>query len=171
MTAITSEPRTPDVTSESAPATGDARRAVSVLIPYDGSPGVRRALRRAAPLLGGHRGVIVTLWWSIQPMSGMACAALPAWMVSLGARRLDEESRQAAQRLADEGVALAREHGIDACPLVIRAVGARTPNIVAVAADQGVDAVLVDKPCGLVARALQGRRRTRASSRPYVIAA
>jgi len=141
-----------------------------VLVPYDGSPGVQRALLRAAPLLAGHRALVVTLWWSVKPMSGMAHAALPTSMVALAARRLDDERRELAHRLAEEGVALAREHGVDARPVVMQAVGSRTTNVLAVAREHAVDAVLVDNPCGLVAQTLQRRRRDGAGHRPVVLA-
>jgi len=62
----------------SEPGTGQREQGACVLVPYDGSPGVQRALLRAAPLLAGHRALVVTLWWSVKPMSGMAHAALPS---------------------------------------------------------------------------------------------
>jgi nucleotide-binding universal stress UspA family protein len=90
-----------------------------LLIAFDGSEGARRAVLVAAELMPGASAVVACAW---QPMAALDHHdPVASWFDALSpqAQELDELSREAASRHADEGVALAREAGLDAAPLVL----------------------------------------------------
>ena len=95
----------------------EANPSTAVLVGYDGSDVAGRAIERAAGLLGGGAAVVLTVWEptaafaGYDPLSGVSegmgrAAGLEAEMDDIGA--------QVAQRTADQGAELAREHGFDA---------------------------------------------------------
>lgn len=131
------------------------RRLWTVLVPVDGLAAPGATIGRLAPLLSGHRLVVVATWRSVKPVAGMARAAMPGAMVALGAARMDEESSRAAERVAADAAAVARECGIDAAVRTPRLTGGWGPELAALAERERVDAVLLGRPC----RALERRLR------------
>jgi nucleotide-binding universal stress UspA family protein len=82
------------------------------LIGYDGSDDAREALRHAGWLLPGRPVAVVYVW---QPLGEQ----LLHGDGGEGAEQLEAERRRAAEAVAAEGVALAREAGLDADPLIV----------------------------------------------------
>jgi nucleotide-binding universal stress UspA family protein len=106
------------VTSAGAPA-------APVLIAYDGSPAARQAVLDSARILGPCKFLVVTVW-----EEGLAYAApgasMPTEAGSIApivdprlAREVDDELYGHAERVAEEGAALARSHGLDAQALAV----------------------------------------------------
>jgi nucleotide-binding universal stress UspA family protein len=96
-----------------------------VVIAYDGSPSARQAVLDSARILGPCPVLIVTVW-----EEGLAYAApgaaMPTDAGSIAplvdprvAKEVDDEVHGDAERVAEEGAALARSHGLDAQPLAV----------------------------------------------------
>lgn len=81
-----------------------------VLFAYDGSKQARAAIAQAGEQLGGSRrkAIVLTVW---HPISALAIGGAPLAAQTTG---YEEDQKRAAQRVADEGVTLAKEAGFDA---------------------------------------------------------
>jgi len=143
---ITTTPSGPPAPAAPAPASAAGAGGLHVLVPFDGSPEAVAALRRAAPLLAGHRLTVVTPWRSARPAAGLGRAVLPAGCVALAVRRLDDEARAQALRTARDGAVLAAECGLRAEARAWPVRGAWAPAVAAIARRLGADAVLVRRP-------------------------
>lgn len=99
-------------------STHDNRVMTRLLIAYDGSPSARAALAVASALFE-HAEAVVAHVHPPPPTveaGALARAALPDAVVREGITRMREDAHEQAQRLVDEGVAAAREAGLDARP-------------------------------------------------------
>ncbi len=114
-----------------------------VLLCFDGSDGARRAIAEAAGLLGGGTALVVHVW---EPVSALMLRNplihSPGPLVEQAAE-LDSAGAEAAQRLADEGAALARSAGFDAEALCVRSNDGIWPHIVQLAEEQDARAVVL----------------------------
>jgi nucleotide-binding universal stress UspA family protein len=111
-----------------------------ILICFDGSDHAKRAIDSAAGLLAQREALVLSVWPS--------AAALPAFAWgSAGAgidyELLDRQSTEAAEKVAGEGVEVARAAGLEATPLVARAPGPVWETIVDVAEQRDVDVVVM----------------------------
>jgi nucleotide-binding universal stress UspA family protein len=115
-----------------------------VLVGYDGSPSAVTALEAAARLVPSAAATVVHLWeppfTSHQLRQRLADRA--ADLEELGAL-LEEEGRAAAERLAGNGVALARASGWTAEPLVLRSYGGDGYQFARAAEERDADLVVV----------------------------
>lgn len=125
-----------DVTDTDAP---DRRPA---LIAYDGSPHAREAVAEAGRVLGGRPVVVATACTSFRDAAPAALLALPADAVGAAVEDLDAAEREAAERLAEEGAALAREAGLEASARAVQQGGPHFSAIVG-CADELDAAVIV----------------------------
>jgi nucleotide-binding universal stress UspA family protein len=102
-----------------------------LLLPFDGSEGARRALARAAELFPARRAVVAFVWDSPVPEGLRALAEgerpsrLERAVEELGVvgdvlAELEVEGREAAERIAAEGVSLAEAAGLQASSRVER---------------------------------------------------
>ncbi len=85
-----------------------------VLLCYDGSDGAKRAVERAAELVGPGPAIVLQVW------SGSAGYPPEALSPELY-EELDRAASERAEKLAEEGRALAAEAGFDARAVVHRA--------------------------------------------------
>ena len=87
-----------------------------VVLAYDGSDDAREATRLSGRLFPERETVVVHVWQSPirHTLSGRALKAGPIHEIREIVRDFDELFRGSAQDVADEGAALAREHGVDA---------------------------------------------------------
>jgi nucleotide-binding universal stress UspA family protein len=100
------------------PSAGPGRQ---LLICYDGSEDAKHAIERAGGLLGDRPALVVTVW---QPTASLDSVAWSGMIV--GANHFVELDRAAAEaggRVADEGVRIAQQAGLEAEPLAIKATG------------------------------------------------
>ena len=104
-----------------------------VLIAYDGSAHARAAVDHAAGLLRPRAAVVVCVWTPIEAVASAAVIALPAKVALAGAHALDAASREEAERLAREGMEIARSGGLDAEARAVEGVGPAWNAIVRVA--------------------------------------
>jgi nucleotide-binding universal stress UspA family protein len=86
------------------------------VVAYDGSEEARAAIAAAGRLMAGRPAVIVHAWESTirHTLSGRALGAAPVSDVREITDDLERMFAEGAQRMVDEGVALAREAGLDA---------------------------------------------------------
>jgi nucleotide-binding universal stress UspA family protein len=111
-------------TSEQQTGRAAPVRSGPVVIGYDASPASVRAVVEAAALLRGRTTLIVTVW---KPGLGFELIALPASGIGLPPAPIDVSTAldverthyESAQRAAEQAAELARQHGLEAAPLVV----------------------------------------------------
>ena len=95
-----------------------------VIVGFDGSPASERAVREAAALFAPRRAVVVVVW---EAGRAFEVATLPVKALEMPRSTLDlrtafESERaayEAAERLADQGAALANQAGLEADGLAV----------------------------------------------------
>jgi nucleotide-binding universal stress UspA family protein len=92
-----------------------------VLLCYDGSADARHAIQRAGALFTGRRALVVTVWQPTSVPSSLGFAGETAGLVDFA--ELDRAAAEDGRRLADEGVRVARDAGLIAEPLAMKAFG------------------------------------------------
>jgi nucleotide-binding universal stress UspA family protein len=105
--------------------TGAGAHEGPVLIAYDGSPAAQQAVLDSARLFGSCEVLVVTVWEEGLAYEG-AGAVMPTDAGSIAplvdprvAREVDDATHQHAERVVEEGVALAKSHGLDAEALAV----------------------------------------------------
>jgi nucleotide-binding universal stress UspA family protein len=119
-----------------------------VLIGYDGSPASDHAVREAGALLAGREALVVVVWEAGVPyeVTAVPVATLGLTPVPLDVRtvrRVEEAVYEGAQHLAEQGVSLAREAGLDADGLVVADEGSVADTLVRIAAERDAPAIAV----------------------------
>jgi nucleotide-binding universal stress UspA family protein len=121
----------------------DNARTGPVILCFDGSEDSRRAIERAAALLGGGPALVVHVW---EPLSSVVLRNplihSPGPLAEQAAD-LDEAGAEAAERLNAEGVELARAAGFDATPLCVRSDQRVWPVLVRLAEERHARAVVL----------------------------
>jgi nucleotide-binding universal stress UspA family protein len=114
------------------------------LIGYDGSDGAKAAIRSAALLLPGRAVLVVYAWSSPvrRSFAGEALLATPAAEVHDVTVDLDRFFEEQAGEEAEEGAALAREHGLDARGLAIESASGPWRTLVATARAEGASVIV-----------------------------
>jgi nucleotide-binding universal stress UspA family protein len=88
-----------------------------VLLAYDGSDTAGSAIERAAATLGGGPAVVLTVWEPTATYTGydpLAGVSEGFGRVAGLEREMEQIGAQVAQRTADQGAEVARQHGFDA---------------------------------------------------------
>jgi len=91
-----------------------------LLLCYDGSADAAYAIQRAGELFAGRSALVVTVWQPVAALASIAAAGAPVSTVDVTELVLEAEE---ASRVADEGVRVASQAGLDAVPLSIEAGG------------------------------------------------
>jgi nucleotide-binding universal stress UspA family protein len=91
-----------------------------LLLCFDGSARSARAIVRAGALFAGREALVVTVW---QPTSLGSIAWSGAIDSMLEFFKFDRAGADAGRRVADEGVRIAKEAGLQATPLAVQADG------------------------------------------------
>jgi nucleotide-binding universal stress UspA family protein len=89
-----------------------------LLIAYDGTPASTYALREAAALLRGHKALVVTVYkpglaFEFMELPTATIGVPPAPLDVRSALELDRELYEGARRIAEQGMRLAKEAGLD----------------------------------------------------------
>ena len=122
--------------------------AAPILIAYDGSDTARRAVQEATELFDSRRALVVTVW---EPGLAYETSAMTADPTGLGpepvdpaaAREVDDASKARTDRVAKEGVDLARSRGLEAEALSVADEGNVADAIVELARERSVAAIVV----------------------------
>jgi nucleotide-binding universal stress UspA family protein len=116
------------------------------LIAFDGSAAARQAVTATAALLKPHATLVLTVW---EPALAHAAAAAPPDVAMTpvvdpsAVLTFDEALRDNAERVANDGVELAKSLGLDAEPLVMFDVRDVARTIVEVARERKAAAIVV----------------------------
>ncbi len=92
-----------------------------LLLCYDGSENARYAIERAGVLLGRRRAVVVTVWRAAADLGITDWMEVPASVVNFV--ELDRAAAEGGARLAEEGVRIASEAGLEADAFAVKAAG------------------------------------------------
>ncbi|HEX8103000.1 MAG TPA: universal stress protein, partial [Solirubrobacteraceae bacterium] len=112
------------------------------LIGYDGSSAARAAVAEAARVLKGP-AVVATAWTSFREAAPEVLLAIPADAVGDAVDDLDAVERETAEALAAEGVALAREAGLEAEARALRSTGPHFAALIALADELDAEVIVV----------------------------
>jgi nucleotide-binding universal stress UspA family protein len=125
-------------------APDNASRSLRVLVGYDGSPSAVNAIEAAAALVPAASASVLHLWEPpfTSPELRQRLAGRASGLQQLG-DLLETEGRAEAERLAGNGVKLARAAGWEAESLVKRAFGGDGYQFARTAEDIGADLVVV----------------------------
>jgi nucleotide-binding universal stress UspA family protein len=99
--------------------TVDESRTGPVVIGYDGSPPAQRTIRETAALLGPRSALVVVVWEPDVVYDALAPTFEPAPIDFRTVLEWEQALYEGAQRLAEEGASLAREHKLDAEGLAV----------------------------------------------------
>jgi nucleotide-binding universal stress UspA family protein len=88
-----------------------------ILIAYDGSADAQTAIDQAALLMPGSAATVLSVWEPLMDVMARS-GGLGQATYALDFEKIDGESTQRAQTLADEGVTRAAAAGLNAQPLV-----------------------------------------------------
>ena len=122
----------------------EASPSPTVLLAYDGSDTSSRAIEHAAALLGGGPAVVLTVHEPTASIAGYdPLAGVSEGVGRVGGleREMDDIGAQVAQRTADRGAELAREHGFE--PTARTAAGKVWRAIVDVADEMDASLVVI----------------------------
>ena len=90
----------------------------AVLIAYDGSEFAKAAIGEAADQLGpGRRAIVLTVSYSTEGLLFLGVGGLPADAPTV--EGMIEDAERSAEKVAEEGVGLARDAGFEAEPEVV----------------------------------------------------
>jgi nucleotide-binding universal stress UspA family protein len=122
--------------------------AAPILIAYDGSDTARRAVQEAAELFGSRRALVVTVWesglaYEVGAMTTDPTGLGPEPVDPAAAQEVDDASKGHADRVAEEGAALAKSLGLQAEALALADVGNVADAIVELARTRDVAAIVV----------------------------
>ena len=92
-----------------------------LLICYDGSDDAKHAIESAGSLLAARPAVVVTVWQPTAALGSFAWSGATAGMVNFV--ELDRAGAEDGGRIAEEGVRIAQQAGLEAKPLAIKATG------------------------------------------------
>jgi nucleotide-binding universal stress UspA family protein len=112
-----------------------------LLICFDGSADAEQAIQRAGGLLVARDAVVLTVWQPIAALGSFSWGGEAAGMVDFV--ELDRAGAEDAGRIAEKGVRLAREAGLDAEPTAIKATGPVWKTIVETADAQDAAAIVM----------------------------
>lgn len=102
-----------------------------LLLCYDGSEDARHAIQRAGELFAGRRALVVNVWQPTAVPSSLGFAGETASMVNFV--ELDGAAARDGDRVADEGVRIARAAGLIAEPVAVEANGPVSKSLVEIA--------------------------------------
>jgi nucleotide-binding universal stress UspA family protein len=112
-----------------------------LLVCYDGSEGAKHAIQHAGNLLAARPALVLTVWQPAAALGGFSWGGEAAGMVDFV--ELDRAGADDAGRIAEEGVRLAREAGLGAEPIAIKATGPVWKTIVETADAQDATAIVM----------------------------
>jgi len=90
-----------------------------LILCYDGSDDAKHAIQRGSDLLTRRRALVLTVWLP----TGALGAGLGFTANAVSFAEVDRAAAEAGTRIAEEGVQLARDAGLDAEPVAVKAGG------------------------------------------------
>jgi nucleotide-binding universal stress UspA family protein len=128
-----------------------------ILICYDGSEDSMQAVSRAAELFPGQEAVVLHVWEPLRDVASVPPVPGLHGMLAEGLKEMDTIGDEVSKRTAEEGADRARAAGLDAEALSVSAHGRAWRNILKVARDRDVRAIVIgQRGIGGAERALLG---------------
>ena len=112
-----------------------------LLLCYDGSDDARHAIETAGSLLSGRHALILTVWQATAGLGSFAWSGATATMVNFF--ELDRAAAEDGGRVADEGVRIAQQAGLEAEAIAVKATGPIWKTILDVADDRRVSTIVM----------------------------
>jgi nucleotide-binding universal stress UspA family protein len=112
-----------------------------LLICYDGSEDAKHAIEKAGALLAARPALVVTVWQPTAALDSFAWSGTTAGMVNFV--ELDRAAAEGGGRVADEGVRIAQDAGLEAEPVAIKATGPVWKTIVETADRKNAAAIVM----------------------------
>ena len=144
-----------------------------ILICYDGSDDSKQAVSRAAELFPTHKAIVLHVWEPLKDVASTPPVPGLYGMLEEGLNEMDRIGDEVSQRIAAEGAEWARTAGLDAEALSVSARGRAWRNILKVARDRNVQAIVLgQRGVGGAERALLGSVSTAVvhhADRPVVV--
>ena len=112
-----------------------------LLLCYDGSEPAKHAIARAADLLRNRNAVVLTVWQPTAVLGSFAWAGATDSMLDYV--ELDRAAAELGERIVDEGMRVARDAGMHAEPLAVKATGAVWQTILEVAESHDVSTIVI----------------------------
>jgi nucleotide-binding universal stress UspA family protein len=112
-----------------------------LLICYDGSADAKHAIESAGALLAARPALVVTVWQPIASLDSVVWSGMIVGVDSFA--ELDRAAAEAGGRVADEGVRIAQQAGLEAEPLAIKATGPVWKTIVETADCHDAAAIVI----------------------------
>jgi nucleotide-binding universal stress UspA family protein len=110
-----------------------------LILCYDGSEDAKHAIQRGGELLALRRALVLTVWLPTAALGpGLGFAPNAVNFVEI-----DRAAAEAGDRIAEEGVRIARDAGLDAEPIAIKACGPVWHTIVEAADRHGAAAIVM----------------------------
>ncbi len=119
-----------------------------VIVGFDGTPGAERALREAAGLFAPRPALVLVVW---EAGRAFEAATLPERVLEMPPAALDVRTAfeaetaayEAAQRLAEQGAALAGQAGLEASGLAVADDATVAQTLVRVARERDAQALVI----------------------------
>ena len=112
-----------------------------LLICYDGSEDAKEAVRSAGRLLGPRQALVLTVWEPSADPGGSAWLGASTAVVNFA--ELDRAAAEHGRRIADEGVRIALEEGLDGEPVAVKAAGPTWKTILETADGESAAAIVM----------------------------
>jgi nucleotide-binding universal stress UspA family protein len=144
-----------------------------ILICYDGSDDAKQAVARAGDLFPSQPAIVLHVWEPLKEVASVPPVPGLYGMLEAGLEEMDRIGDEVSARTAAEGVEQAKGVGLDAEPLSVSTSGRAWRNILKVARDRDVQAIVVgQRGIGGAERALLGSVSTAVvhhADRPVVV--
>jgi nucleotide-binding universal stress UspA family protein len=122
------------------------RMSGPLVIGFDGSDSAAHAVRTAPSVLNARSALIVVIWepaLASLPIAGEGLVGIDMPLDPQSAELLDEVSTERSRHVATQGVAIAREVGLDAQALTLPDELNVAETLAQVAAERGASAIVV----------------------------
>lgn len=120
-------------------------RTAPILICYDGSDDSKQAVARAAELFPRHPAIVLHVWEPLKDVASVPPVPGLYGTLAAGLEEMDRIGDELSKRTAGEGADQAQAAGLDAEPLSVSAPGRAWRNILKVARDRDVQAIVLGR--------------------------
>jgi nucleotide-binding universal stress UspA family protein len=128
-----------------------------ILICYDGSEDSKQAVSRAAELFPARQAIVLHVWEPLKNVASVPPVPALYGMLEEGLNEMDKIGREVSERTVAEGAEQARAAGLEAEALSVSASGRAWRNILKVAGERDVQAIVIgQRGIGGAERALLG---------------
>ena len=112
-----------------------------LLLCYDGSADAKHAIERAPSLLVDRQALVVTVWQPVVGPDRVTWTGVTAG--SFNFAEVDRAAAEAGARVANQGVRIAQEAGLDAEPVAVKATGSVWRTILEIAQRHDAAAIVI----------------------------